>query len=1048
LSGGTSLKKHCIFLLFLFCILSAETLFSESPVNVLLLNSYHQGYLWTDEITQGIEDTFRKANLDLHIEYMDSKRHTEESYMDLLNQLLEKKHSMYNYNIVITSDNDAFNFYKKRGAEIFGDVPFVFCGLNYFREDQLEGLKNVTGINEEASIEENLNLIELIHKDCKRILVVADNTTTGVQIQSEINRIVSARDPDSPVLEMIYDVSKSELINRLNNLDRETIVFLTVFFRDRKGVFFEYDESVEFISSNSTVPVYGAWDFQLNNGIVGGYLVDGYSQGAEAADKALEILSGVDVRDVPVKQKTPVHLVFDYNQLQRFEIYANNLPKGSHIENRPLSFFSMYKEQLIIIFSVFIFLLMALVGVAYGYIQAKQAEKLILSNEENLRTTLYSIGDAVISTDLKACVVRMNPIAEVLTGWDNNSAKGRPVEEVFQIFHAVSGDVLENPVPQVLSTGKIVSLDRHTSLIACDGREFKISDSAAPIMDDSGTVTGVVLVFRNVSEEYRIQEELINERNYAKRIINNAPSLICGLNDKGITTFINPVIEKITGYREDEIIGVNFWKLFFPGDEFYQVENLLRDSLDGVVVDYEMLMTCKNGTKKTIVWNSFSRKNEEGEIIGYLGFGYDVTDEKKIKEVIEISKKRLRTIIDLVPSSIFVKDINGVFLAVNKSTSDFYGLDIYNMIGKNQKDLVLSLDRLEKMLQQDRQVIERGEPMEIAEEQYTDHKGNVLWQKTVKVPCPDNLFGEPAVLGIATDITKIKMAEKELFETNLELLEHKNHLEELVSERTLELQKSLDYLKETQNKLIESEKMAALGSLVAGVAHEINTPVGIGVTAASHLEESAMSFEELYKSGNILRTDFEKFLELSLLSSRMILSNMKRAADLIQSFKQVAVDQSSQEQRFFRIHEYIDEILMSLHSKFKHTAYTIEVICPEEFEINSYPGALSQIITNLVVNSLKHGFEDLDEGSITIDIRKSKKNALIVYEDTGKGISKENLEKIFDPFFTTKRGFGGSGLGMNIVYNLVTQSLNGSIKCNSIVGQGTLFEIKFPVEFR
>jgi PAS domain S-box-containing protein len=1039
-------KKNYFFAFFLILIVTAYKLSAEEPPRVLLLNSYHKGYLWTDDITRGVEDVLLQDNIDLHIEYLDFKRFIDNSYMDLLSQLISKKHSTNQYDVIISSDNIAFDFYKERGFEIFGDIPLVFCGLNYVQPEDIEDLGNITGVNEKADIKENLNLIKSIHPDCEKIIIITDDTATGKKIQEQFSEIQLLKNSNDPELELIFDLTSEELKSKLENLNNRTIVFLTVFSRDKKSEFFEYDQGVEMITLASAVPVYGTWDFQLNHGIVGGYLVDGYNQGVAAAKKVLKILAGEDINNIPVEYETPYLLQFDFNQLNKFKINKNRLPSHRLIINEPVSFYSLYKTPILIIISTFLMLFLAFMGVAYGFIHSRRAEKLISFNEESLRTTLYSIGDAVISTDLNSRVVRMNPAAEVLTGWDNESAINKPIEEVFKIFHAITGEILDNPISKVLKTGSIVGLIHHTSLITRDGREFKISDSAAPIHDDSGEITGVVLVFRNVSEEYRIQEELLKERNYAERIIENAPSLICGISNKGITTFINPVIEKISGYRENEIIGKNFWKLFYPGEEFQQVKKQIDKADDGIVVDYEMTLTCKNGDKKDIVWNSFARKNEEGQIVGYLGFGYDITEQKKDQIALQNSRRRLRTIIDLVPSSIFVKNINGKFLAVNRAMTKNLGLDIHDIIGKHQKEIYKYPDLVDKMLKEDRAVIETSLHMEIAEEKYPDSTGDYIWQKTVKVPCPEDLFGEPAVLGIATDISGIKKVEERLFEINKELMRHKNNLEDIVAERTLKLQESLDHLRLTQDKLIESEKMAALGGLVAGVAHEINTPVGIGVTAASHLEESTLDFEEKYKSGNMSKSDFERFMDLSIKSSNLILVNMKRASDLIQSFKQVAVDQSSQEKREFKIHKYVDEILLSLNSELHKTPFHFIVNCPEEFKINSYPGALSQILTNLVMNSLHHGFENMEEGTITIDIRKSDENVLIVYGDTGCGIPEKNLDKIFEPFFTTKRGSGGSGLGMNIVYNLVRQSLSGTIKCSSIVGVGTWFEIEFPIE--
>ncbi|MGL1891459.1 MAG: HAMP domain-containing histidine kinase [Spirochaetaceae bacterium] len=278
----------------------------------------------------------------------------------------------------------------------------------------------------------------------------------------------------------------------------------------------------------------------------------------------------------------------------------------------------------------------------------------------------------------------------------------------------------------------------------------------------------------------------------------------------------------------------------------------------------------------------------------------------------------------------------------------------------------------------------------------------------------------------------------------LELINHKKNLETLVTQRTDKLQNSLDQLKDTQKQLVESEKMSSLGSLVAGVSHEINTPVGIAVTAASYLEDKTHDFDSLLESDKISRKSIIDFMKVAKETTKMISSNLQRAASLINSFKQVAVDQSSEEIRKFNIHAYIKEILISTNSKFKHTSHSVSVKQSEEFSVKTYPGALAQILTNLLINSLVHGFEEIENGKIIIEIEKLDESAVIHYKDSGKGISHENITKIFDPFFTTKRGMGGSGLGMNIAYNLVTQTLNGSINCTSKLGEGTKFTIKFP----
>ncbi len=275
-------------------------------------------------------------------------------------------------------------------------------------------------------------------------------------------------------------------------------------------------------------------------------------------------------------------------------------------------------------------------------------------------------------------------------------------------------------------------------------------------------------------------------------------------------------------------------------------------------------------------------------------------------------------------------------------------------------------------------------------------------------------------------ITERKMAVEALWETNEAL------------------QKSLKVLKSTQTQLVQSEKMAALGSLVAGVAHEINTPLGVGITAASFLKDKTDGFQKIYNSGKMKRSSLEKYVGLASESSEMILTNLNRAADLVKSFKQVAVDQSTGERRRFKLKEYIDKLLFSLRPRYKRTKHNISVKCPDDIEINSYPGIFSQIITNLVMNSLIHGFDNTEEGKIGINFMIDDDWLVLHYSDNGKGMDQETLKKIFDPFFTTNRTHGGTGLGMHILYNLVTQSLDGQMECTSSPGEGVIFLIRIP----
>jgi len=275
-------------------------------------------------------------------------------------------------------------------------------------------------------------------------------------------------------------------------------------------------------------------------------------------------------------------------------------------------------------------------------------------------------------------------------------------------------------------------------------------------------------------------------------------------------------------------------------------------------------------------------------------------------------------------------------------------------------------------------------------------------------------------------------------------------LELKVLERTSELDlkskealSSLEKLKDTELQLIEAEKNAALGGLVAGIAHEINTPLGITVTASSSLLEVTDELNDKFSTAKMTRSDLESAILHLQDCAQIILKNSNRAADLISSFKQIAVDQSSYERRSFKFKAYIDEIIFTLQPQIKKSHISIVVECDTEFIVDSYPGAIAQVISNLVLNALLHAFKDQNEGCIIISIQKFNERIELNFSDDGKGIAPDNIGKIFNPFYTTNRNAGGSGLGLHIISNIVTNSLQGRISCESELGKGCCFKLNF-----
>jgi len=276
------------------------------------------------------------------------------------------------------------------------------------------------------------------------------------------------------------------------------------------------------------------------------------------------------------------------------------------------------------------------------------------------------------------------------------------------------------------------------------------------------------------------------------------------------------------------------------------------------------------------------------------------------------------------------------------------------------------------------------------------------------------------------------------------IIERTRQAEDQAIHASAKTAQALQDLQQAQDSLIQAERLASLGGLVAGVAHEINTPVGITLTSASVLLEATGHIQQAMSSGSVKKSDILSYLETANEGSRLIMANADRAAHLIQSFKQIAVDQTNEMRRPFKLKEYIDEIIMSLHPRLKHTNILVKVGCVATIELDSYPGAFAQVLTNLTLNALTHAYEANSVGTIHIDAIQCEDRIDISFRDDGKGIPAEYVDKIFDPFFTTQRGRGGTGLGLNIVYNLIVKRFGGTIGVESTLEQGTTFNIQLP----
>lgn len=299
---------------------------------------------------------------------------------------------------------------------------------------------------------------------------------------------------------------------------------------------------------------------------------------------------------------------------------------------------------------------------------------------------------------------------------------------------------------------------------------------------------------------------------------------------------------------------------------------------------------------------------------------------------------------------------------------------------------------------------------------------------------------------LSTTMLEMNKQQRELIEQQKQLKAEnirRSQTEQTLTKTNQELKNSILELKKAQERLLDAEKMAILGKLSAEISHEINTPIGVSITSTSYLSDLLNSLKNDIDNQKLTKRSLDDFTKNADQSLHLLFNNLNRASDLITSYKQVAVDQTSNKTRKINVAQYLHEIIQSLQPKLKKTKHTINVNCVDNIDVYCHAGAISQIFTNLIINSIIHGFDGIENGTITISAKLKGERLHLHYQDNGVGVPQNKLPQIFDPFYTTKSGTGGTGLGTHIINELVTDTLNGTIVAHSEVGQGLSYDIEF-----
>lgn len=444
--------------------------------------------------------------------------------------------------------------------------------------------------------------------------------------------------------------------------------------------------------------------------------------------------------------------------------------------------------------------------------------------------------------------------------------------------------------------------------------------------------------------------------------------------------------------------------------------------------------------------------NELDDLVNSINFmratiSQEIENNNKTNQLLKSQRDFSNTLLNSCSLIICKLDTDYCIIDINAATTLMTGFLDFEVKGKRWLDIFVEPEKQAKVEKK----INTSLYCNIKDLATTDQNENPLYLEWNFVP----LYEENDLkyhIAFGYDITKLKDAQNKLEEANSELENKIEQRTQKLRETNNDLKQALDDLQATQKQLIESETLASLGSLVAGISHEINTPLGVSVTAQTLIDEQIKKLNKLLANKDLNEQKLKQSILIMTEANEILNTNLKQAAKLIKSFKQVAVDSSSQSLYEFNLKENLNQTLLSLSNVIKKEHLTLNIICDPNLSINSYPGALTQIYTNLIMNSAHHAYDAIDPKTIgakviTIAIEKlENKSFQILYQDNGSGIKEEILPHIFEPFITTKRGFGGSGLGANIVYNLVNKVLLGKISCENLTSpsHGAKFTIIIP----
>jgi len=959
----------------------------EQKINVLYLNSYNNGYAWSDNIFEGIRETFQKSgkNIYLQVEYMDSKRYEDEKLSSILFDYYKYKFRSTDFDLIVVSDNHAYDFINQHGAQLFPNVPVVFSGVNDVAPEAVPMRDRMTGILEEFDVLENITMAMRFHPGKKRLVVIGDQSLTGVAIANQVR----ARVPELPrdmQVEFLDEFTLEELIGKVQSASGDSIFFFIPFYKDVGEGVYSAQDLLQIVWRTTGVPLYGAWEFLLGHGLVGGKMVSGYAHGRAVAEMGLRVLAGESPASIPVISSPEEPPKFDYQVLMQLGINQKLLPPDSIVVNGPSPFYSINRHQFWTIIISLLILSMVLVILVINIWERKQIEIRIKNQLSFLRTLMDTLPLPIYFTERSGAIAGINRAFGQWfgLGWDSD-------EDLRTIK---SGRFDERFTP--LLDRRMDSYE--TRISHRDGSMRPTVLHKATYADALGENAGIVGVIYDISDRKQAEDNLRAAEEKYRTIFENSALGIFQTTPDGSWIVANPALARMLGYAgPEELIETNpnISTLYYQQSDRERVVEMYHKTRGSI--EFEVLFRTREGAVITANLNARGVRGAGDEFSHFEGFVEDITDRKAAELALAASESMLQLVLDTIPQLVHWKDRRFHILGANRNFLTYVGeTEMSAILGKTYGEIVHNAHEVEEISRLDAQVFLSNEPCYRLRLETRNAAGEAMWLLVNKVPLHGPHGEVVGILSTAEDITQTMNLEKQL---------------------------------------LQSQKMEAIGTLAGGIAHDFNNIL------TSIMNSTELAMEDIPDDSLVWR-DLERSLKAAVRGSGLIKQILTFSRPTQEGFVPTDLREVVAEAvtlirvsmpRNISVSSTIEEDLHMCLADPTQVHQIVMNLATNAFQaLGERGGRITIRLGRMVLDR-----DDAQLGNLVPGVYSR-----LTIEDDGPGIDEDIQDKIYDPFFTTKGKGEGTGLGLAVVHGIV-RNHGGEIRLASAPGL-TRFDVLLP----